>query len=365
MPTTNSSILRQTFTDNQLPNQHLKIIRKESISKKNQRSKFLDQISLNSLKKTDYLIVTFTFLLMLTSVWFFINFQNELEKLHFERMKTWWGATINYVAIALLILQLGFLTYLAYLYMKYKVVKPVSDEKLPTVTIIVPAYNEGKLVYETLLSIADSDFPAHKMQIISVDDGSKDDTWQWMLRAKETLGERLTIHQQPKNMGKRHALYYGFTTGSGEVFVTIDSDSIVKEDTLRNLLSPFAVNKKCGAVAGNVRVLNKENGIIPKMLNVSFVFSFEFVRSAQSAIGSVLCTPGALAAYRRDAVMNCLEDWMNQTFMGKPSDIGEDRAITNMIFKKMRWYILIFQSVIRVYTKCTSVGKEVTYEKTL
>lgn len=348
MPTTNSSIQRQTFTDNQLPNQHLKIIRKESISKKNQRSKFLDQISLNSLKKTDYLIVTFTFLLMLTSVWFFINFQNELEKLHFERMKTWWGATINYVAIALLILQLGFLTYLAYLYMKYKVVKQVSDEKLPTVTIIVPAYNEGKLVYETLLSIADSDFPAHKMQIISVDDGSKDDTWQWMLKAKETLGERLTIHQQPKNMGKRHALYYGFTTGSGEVFVTIDSDSIVKEDTLRNLLSPFAVNKKCGAVAGNVRVLNKENGIIPKMLNVSFVFSFEFVRSAQSAIGSVLCTPGALAAYRRDAVMNCLEDWMNQTFMGKPSDIGEDRAITNMILKQ--GLHVVFQKNALVYT---------------
>ena len=348
MPTTKSNLEKQSFLDSQKTRSHLKVVRNDAATNKAARSHFLDQISLNSLKKTDYLIVAATFVLMLTSVWFFANFQTELEKLHFERMKTWWGATINYVAITLLVIQLAFLAYLVYLYVKYKVVKPVSNDKLPTVTVIVPAYNEGKLVYETLLSIADSDFPAEKMQILSIDDGSKDDTWQWMLKAKQTLGDRLTIHQQPKNMGKRHALYFGFTTGTGDVFVTIDSDSVVKEDTLRNLVSPFSVNEKCGAVAGNVRVLNKENGIIPKMLNVSFVFSFEFVRSAQSAIGSVLCTPGALAAYRRDAVMNCLEDWMNQTFMGQPSDIGEDRAITNMILKQ--GLHVVFQKNAYVYT---------------
>ena len=348
MPTTKSNLEKQPFLDTSKTPSHLKVVRNDAATNKAARSHFLDQISLNSLKKTDYLIVAATFVLMLTSVWFFANFQTELEKLHFERMKTWWGATINYVAITLLVIQLAFVAYLVYLYVKYKVVKPVSNDKLPTVTVIVPAYNEGKLVYETLLSIADSDFPAEKMQILSIDDGSKDDTWQWMLKAKQTLGDRLTIHQQPKNMGKRHALYFGFTTGTGDVFVTIDSDSVVKEDTLRNLVSPFAVNEKCGAVAGNVRVLNKENGIIPKMLNVSFVFSFEFVRSAQSAIGSVLCTPGALAAYRRDAVMNCLEDWMNQTFMGQPSDIGEDRAITNMILKQ--GLHVVFQKNAYVYT---------------
>jgi len=63
-------------------------------------------------------------------------------------------------------------------------------------------------------------------------------------------------------------------------------------------------------------------------------FSFEFIRSAQSQLGSVLCTPGALAAYRKEAVLNCLEDWMHQTFMGKTTDIGEDRAMTNMILKQ-------------------------------
>lgn len=317
-------------------------------SKKMHRSEFLDALSLNSLKNKDYVVIAATLFFMIMSVFAFVNFQADIEKIHFERMATWWGVAISYIALTLLVLQLSFLAYLLFLYVKYKAVKAVSNEQLPTCTVIVPAYNEGKLVYETLLSLADSEYPHEKLQILSIDDGSKDDTWQWMLKAKAKLGDRLTIYQQPKNMGKRHALYLGFKEGTGDVFVTVDSDSIVKEDTLRNLVSPFAVHEKCGAVAGNVRVLNKEKGLIPKMLNVSFVFSFEFVRSAQSAIGSVLCTPGALAAYRKDAVMNCLEDWMNQTFMGQPSDIGEDRAMTNMILKQGKH--VLFQKNALVYT---------------
>ncbi len=84
------------------------------------------------------------------------------------------------------------------------------------------------------------------------------------------------------------------------------------------------------------------------MLNVSFTFSFEFIRSAQSVLGSVLCTPGALAAYRRKAVMACLPDWINQTFFGQATDIGEDRAMTNMILKQ--GYHVMFQRNAYVLT---------------
>ncbi len=65
-----------------------------------------------------------------------------------------------------------------------------------------------------------------------------------------------------------------FNLGTGEVFVTIDGDSIVKEDTLRNLVSPFVTNENCGAVAGNVQVLNNKSAMLPKMLNVSFCDEF-------------------------------------------------------------------------------------------
>jgi len=149
-------------------------------------------------------------------------------------------------------------------------------------------------------------------------------------------------------MGKRAALHRGFLQATGDVFVTVDSDSIVEPTTIANLVSPFVTNKNCGAVAGNVRVLNKEKGLIPQMLNVSFAFSFEFIRSAQSVYGSVLCTPGALSAYRKTAVMNCLEDWLNQTFLGNKTNIGEDRAMTNMILKQGN--DVVFQKDAKVFT---------------
>ncbi len=293
------------------------------------------------------LILPGAFLLMLSAVFCMYVLQPHFEALHLQHMSTGWGVTLVVVAASLLVLKLSFLIYMFVLYLRYKPIKSVAYDILPTCTVIVPAYNEGKLVWHTLMSLANSNYPKDKLQLIAIDDGSKDDTWQWMQLAKEQLGDRVDIYQQPKNLGKRHALYRGFNLGTGEVFVTVDSDSVVKKDTLRNLTSPFVVNKACGAVAGNVSVLNKK-AIIPKMLNVSFAFTFEFIRSAQSVIGSVFCTPGALAAYRRNAVMECLPEWINQTFRGKASDIGEDRAMTNMILKQ--GYHVLFQSNAIVYT---------------
>lgn len=290
----------------------------------------------------------FTFLLLATGAFLLFEFYPQLEQLNTERINSAIGIFLVFLSAFLLLFKGGFFLYNLYLYIRYKPVKSVTDDKLPTCTVIVPAYNEGSQVWATLKSLADSNYPKHKLQLLAIDDGSKDDTWQWMLKAKEELGDRVSIFKQPKNMGKRHALYRGFKMGNGDVFVTVDSDSIVKKDTLRNLVSPFVVNEKCGAVAGNVKVLNDKKGILPKMLNVSFVMSFEFMRSAESRLGSVLCTPGALSAYRRTAVFACLEEWINQTFMGQPSDIGEDRAMTNMIMKQ--GYHVLFQRNAHVLT---------------
>lgn len=285
-------------------------------------------------RKANLMVLTGTFLLLMAGAYLAYELQPEFYEFNVERLNSAIGFPFLVLASVLLLFKAGFMLYNIYLYFRYKPIKSVTDEELPTCTVIVPAYNEGKLVWDTLLSIAESDYPQEKLQLLAIDDGSQDDTWYWMQQAKKRLGDRLSIYQQPVNKGKRHALYRGFNMGTGEIFVTIDSDSIVKTDTLRNLVSPFMVDENCGAVAGNVQVLNNEKAMLPKMLNVSFVMSFEFIRSAESRVGSVLCTPGALAAYRKTAVFACLEEWINQTFMGQASDIGEDRAMTNMILKQ-------------------------------
>lgn len=290
--------------------------------------------ALAALKPLDLLVLFSTFLILFGAVGLFYALRPQFELQQLNRLKTGWGTAFIGISMLLLAFRLSFYLVMFVLHRRYKPMVSVSDEALPMVTVIVPAFNEGKLVWQTLKSLAASNYPAEKLELLAIDDGSQDDTWAWMQQAKSMLGNRVSIYQQPKNMGKRHALYRGFKLGKGQVFVTVDSDSLVKTDTLRNLVSPFIHNQNCGAVAGNVRVLNTQKSMIPKMLNVSFAFSFEFIRSAQSVLKTVLCTPGALSAYRRDAVFNCLEAWMNQTFMGQRSDIGEDRAMTNMILKQ-------------------------------
>lgn len=301
-----------------------------SISNNKSSKKVIDSIS----NPLGIVVLLGTFILMVTGAILVYKFQTDFDQFQIDRINSTWGYPFLVIATLFFVFKSGVFLYNLFLYFRYKSIPSVSDDLLPTCTVIVPAYNEGKLVWDTLISLADSDFPEQKLQILAIDDGSKDDTWYWMQQAKIKLGDRLAIYQQPENKGKRHALYRGFNLGNGEIFVTVDSDSVVKKDTLRNLVSPFVTNEKCGAVAGNVLVLNNKKAILPKMLNVSFVMSFEFMRSAESVLGSVLCTPGALAAYRNTAVFACLPEWIEQTFMGEPSDIGEDRAMTNMILKQ-------------------------------
>ena len=282
-----------------------------------------------------------TLVLLLGGVRMAYVLQHDFERYNLERFNSSFGQFFLVLSVSLLIFKSYYFAFILYRYFKYRPIASVADAALPSCTVIVPAYNEGKQVWATLHSLAKSDYPEDRLQLICIDDGSRDDTWKWMQQAKAELGDRVEIYQQPENKGKRHALYRGFHLGSGDVFVTVDSDSEVNPDTLRNLVSPFITNPQCGAVAGNIRVLNTKKGLLPKMLDVSFVLSFEFVRSAESTLNSVLCTPGALAAYRREAVFNCLEEWIHQTFMGQPSDIGEDRAMTNMILRQ--GYHVLFQ----------------------
>lgn len=258
-------------------------------------------------------------------------FHEEMEMVHEERTATSLGKALFGFLFLITLVRLSFFVYQIKLFLKYKPIESVSDEELPTCTVVVPAFNEGQLVYFTLLSVAQSDYPKGKLEIWAIDDGSTDETWYWISKAKEKLGSRLKIYKQPVNKGKKHALYYGFKNGNGDVFVTIDSDSTIEKSTLRNLVSPIVKDDNCGAVAGNVHVMNKNEGMIPKMLHTSFVFSFEFIRSAQSALGFVLCTPGALAAYKREAIINVMDEWLNQQFLGQPATIGEDRSITNAV----------------------------------
>ncbi len=266
-----------------------------------------------------------------------------------------WFQVARALAGMLMFVNLGALAWRAFLFKTYKPIAACEDKDLPAITVLVPAYNEGAQVVVTLKSVCASDYPAEKMQVIAIDDGSKDDTWEWMLKAKEELGDRVEIIKQPKNGGKRHALYTGFKKATGLVWVTIDSDSVVEPWGLRNLISPFVRDARVGGVGGNVRVLNYKEGFIPKLLEVAFTFGFDFVRATHSRVNTVMCTPGALSAFRASAVRPIMDEWLNEQFLGKPYNIGEDRNLTNLVLRQ--GFHVLFQSNANVFTNVPTTYK--------
>ena len=232
---------------------------------------------------------------------------------------------------ALLGVNVGYYACLLILaYVCYRPRRTCSNAELPSCTVIVPAYNEGKTVLKSLDSILASDYPADKLEILAIDDGSVDDTWYWIKLAAARSEGRITPIKLEKNGGKRRALYRGIRQSTSEVIVTVDSDSVVAADTLRRLNSPF-IDSKIAGVAGDIRVLNMQDGILPRMMDVNFVFGFEIMRSAQSVLRSVFCTPGALSAYRRTAMLPFLDEWVEQKFFGQPAHIAEDRALATYL----------------------------------
>ena len=262
---------------------------------------------------------------------------------------TAWGRVLIGGGAFFFCLFLAELIWRAALVFMYRPVRGFGDDVLPRCTVVVPAYNEGRQVLKTLESLAASNYPKDKVQLIAVDDGSADDTWTWIRKACQTLDRPVLAIRHLSNRGKRHALYTGFKKSTGEILITVDSDSTVKGDTLRNLVAPFLTDRKVGAVAGNVRVLNMDQGILPRMLDVIFVYSFDFMRASQSMVRTVMCTPGALSAYRKSAVSSLLREWRDQTFCGRPANIGEDRAMTNLILRA--GYDVVFQQNAVVYTQ--------------
>jgi hyaluronan synthase len=249
---------------------------------------------------------------------------------------------VIWVAMGLLLMMLR-----TVLWLLYRPCHAAAFEDAPALSVIIPAYNEGAMVEETIASVASALYPQERLEIIAIDDGSTDDTWQYMRRAARRFPGRVVTLRLEKNRGKRGALAEAFRRARGEVVVTIDSDSVIEPGTLLAIAGPFS-DPRVGAVAGKVAVHNRRASLIPRMLHVRFILSFDFLRSAQSVFRTVYCCPGALAAYRLSVVHEVLEAWERQTFLGVPCTYGEDRALTNCILAA--GYDSVYQRTAVVHT---------------
>ena len=170
----------------------------------------------------------------------------------------------------------------------------------PRVAVLIPAYNEEMVIERTIQGALDSDYP--NLLVVVIDDGSKDRTLEIARRsfAAEEAAGRVLILTRP-NGGKAEALNFGLEhVGDAELFVGIDADTIVAPDAIARLV-PHFLNPKVAAVAGNAKVGNRVN-LWTRWQALEYITSQNFERRALNTMGAVSVVPGAIGAWRIEAV---------------------------------------------------------------
>lgn len=176
----------------------------------------------------------------------------------------------------------------------------LTKENAPHVSIIVPAYNEEVNCVRTVSNLLKEDYPS--FDVIFVDDGSKDHTLERIHEAFDG-NERVQILGKP-NGGKASALNYGIAHTTAEYVVCIDADTQLRPDAVSRLMQHFILDNahSIGAVAGNVKVGNQRN-MLTRWQAIEYTTSQNFDRMAYSYINAVTVVPGAIGAFRKEAIV--------------------------------------------------------------
>jgi cellulose synthase/poly-beta-1,6-N-acetylglucosamine synthase-like glycosyltransferase len=207
------------------------------------------------------------------------------------------------------------------------------------VTVIVPAYNEKECIANTLHSLARS---THPIEIIVVDDGSTDGTKE----IAESLGLPNVRVIRQENAGKPAALNNGVRNASDDIVVMMDGDTVFEPDAVHQLVQPFA-DPGIGAVAGNAKVGNR-NTVIGAWQHIEYVMGFNLDRRMYDLLRCMPTIPGAIGAFRRDAVLE----------VGGMSEdtLAEDTDIT-IAMHRAGWRV-VYQEHARAWTEAPGSLKQ-------
>jgi hyaluronan synthase len=198
------------------------------------------------------------------------------------------------------------------------------------VAIAVPCYNEDPcLLRASLLSMLGQDRLPDRIHV--TDDGSTAADYS---KVREELAARAAAAgvrfgwTRTANGGKRHAHAVAVdATPDADIYVTVDSDSVLDPQAVRELLAPFA-DPRVQSVAGVFLSANNTTTLLARILDLAYLPVQLMVRGGMSVRGSVLVNSGAVAAYRAQAFRDALPVYLGETFMGVPVGFSDDSMLT-------------------------------------
>lgn len=167
----------------------------------------------------------------------------------------------------------------------------------PSITVLVPAYDEEGYVGRCIDSFLAADYPAAKLEIIVIDDGSTDGTFA---EARAHADGNVTVCRKA-NGGKHAALNYGLERATTDLVAAVDADSTVEPDALKELVRTLYARPNAVAVAGNVKVANRGT-FLTDVQALEYIVSINMYRRALDRIGLVKVVPGCLGLFEREAV---------------------------------------------------------------
>jgi len=221
---------------------------------------------------------------------------------------------------------------------------PVMTGFTPSVSIVISVRNEEDNIGKGVQTCFETDYPASLREVIVIDDGSTDRTPE-VLRNLQARFSGLKVFTLPPS-GKRRGMAEGVIRASGEIVVFMDSDTFLAPDALRHIVCGFE-DPSLGAVAGFTGVGNADKNALTGLQEIRYYVSFQLLKTSESLFGCVTCCPGCLSAYRREYLLEVLDPWLKQTFMGAHATFGDDRSLTNFILRKHR---VIYNERARAYT---------------
>jgi N-acetylglucosaminyltransferase len=206
------------------------------------------------------------------------------------------------------------------------------DDYEPTITVVIPMFNEGKSIQETLQSLLDSDYPKHKLEVVCMDDCSTDNSFELAREVARTSHGRLRVVRNRQNLGKRRSINRAVRNSDREIIVSVDSDVVVDTDAIRQLVRRFT-SDRIAAVGGHVDIRNKHENWLTRMQVVKYWYGYYFMKNLEWGFRRVMCLSGCLTAYRRSVLVELEPILENRMMFGVPIKYGEDRFLTRQIVK--------------------------------
>lgn len=172
----------------------------------------------------------------------------------------------------------------------------LKDTQLPRVSVLIPAYNEGRIIGKSLEKLLLIGYPKDKFEVIVIDDGSKDDTYK-IAKKYETKNVKVLTK---KNTGKASTLNFGIKHAKYEFVAVMDADSFLGKDALRKCMSYFDEDSVAAVTS---HVLVKERGTLWERLQYIEHLIVSLMRKAQERVNIINATPGPLSVYRKDVLI--------------------------------------------------------------